>query len=245
MDKALYSELKSFIAERHSAQSQDVAGASDKVGALNATANTRKQQIMAQLPPLQVNVIASASAIPLDTPALLNLPTATEIGTKFAETGASVAEAAPPVAMMAAEAATPMLIGSHLAQKYMEGKHAFEMQQADAAYEALETQDIAKLPPFGNNEPLPPPPLINPDKSEHEHKLSQPITTPAAPPNISIGTPPLANNQPLPPSPPLVTPDNSTRVPMPIFYKAGDKALSIFTPSDCKAVRRAADESGD
>lgn len=162
---------------------------------------------MAQLPPMQVNVAASTAAIPLELPALPSLPTTAEIGTKLAETSASIAEAAPPVGVIAAEAATPLLVGSHLAQKYVEGKQAFEMQQADVAYEALEAQDIAKLPPFGNNEPLlPPPPLINPDRSEQGRKLTQPMTTPAAPPNIATGTPPMANGQPLPPPPPLITP---------------------------------------
>ncbi len=246
MDTALYSQLKSFIAERHMSQPQEVAGVNSKVGAFQAAGVMRKQQIMAQLPPMQVNVMASTAAIPVELPAASALPLATEITTAAAKTGAAIVEAAVPAAMIATEAATPLLVGSHLAQKYMEGKQAFEMQQADAAYEAQEAQDIAKLPPFGSNEPLPPPqPLINPNQSEEGRKLSQPITTPGAPPNVSISTPPFANNQPLPPSPPLVTPDNSTRVPMPIFYKAGDKALSIFTPSDCKAVRRAADESGD
>lgn len=212
MDKALYGELKSFIAERHSAQPQDIAGANGKIGAFQAAGAMRKQQVLAQLPPVQVNVVASAAAILLELPAAPTLPIATEITTAAAKTGAAIAEAAVPAVMIASEAATPLLVGSHLAQKYVESRQSFEMQQAEKAYEALEAQDVAKLPPFGSNEPLaPPPPLINPNQSEQGRKLTQPLTTPAAPPNVATGTPPFSKEQ-IPPSPPLTTPRQDDRL---------------------------------
>lgn len=207
VNESYYKHLKSFVAERRTSAQANASGAGGKVGEFQAVGAMRRQQILAQLPPMQVNVVASTAAVPLEVPALPSLPTAAEIGARLTETSASVAEAAPPVAMIATEAATPVLVGSHLAQKYVDGKHAFEMQQAEKAYEAQEAQDRAKLPPFGNNEPLAPaPPFINPDHSEQGRKLTQPITTPVAPPNIATGTPPFSNHQPLPPPPPLVTP---------------------------------------
>lgn len=129
-------------------------------------------------------------------------------------------EAAPIVAIGTVAAAPAILVGTHLGQRYVEGQQAAAAQAQANAQRALEARDAAELqriiesapqattvPPFGNNEPLPPPPpLVNLDRSEEGRRLSEPLTTPAAPSQVATNTPPMSNPQPLPPPPPLVNP---------------------------------------
>lgn len=230
MDEAMHKRLTDFVAERHSsANSPATSAAQTAIGQeKRAYGDARRRQLEAQLP--QSATAATTLALP-----------AAQLGARIAPSlpaiAPALAEAAPIVALGTVAAAPAALTGAYLGGKYVEGQQASATAQAEAAQRTLEAQGQAEiqriiesapqtttLPPFGNNEPLPsPPPLITPDRSEYGRKLSQPLTTPAMPPNVATSTPPFSRGQPLPPPPPISTPIREPQMP-PVYYNAPAKA---------------------